>query len=131
MPKTEAGASVPTPAEEHRYGRIVLVGYGRVGSLVGQELKSRGRSFTVIEERGEMAEAAKLDGAEVIIGNAVDDKILRSAELENAAKLIVAIPEGFDAGQIVQRSEEHTSELQSLMRNSYAVFCLKKKKLNT
>src|SRR3546814_8552466 len=28
----------------------------------------------------------------------------------------------------VTRSEEHTSELQSLMRNSYAVFCLKKKK---
>src|SRR3546814_9164268 len=28
----------------------------------------------------------------------------------------------------VLRSEEHTSELQSLMRNSYAVFCLKKKK---
>src|SRR3546814_5273935 len=30
-----------------------------------------------------------------------------------------------------QRSEEHTSELQSLMRNSYAVFCLKKKKQKT
>src|SRR3546814_3187229 len=29
------------------------------------------------------------------------------------------------------RSEEHTSELQSLMRTSYAVFCLKKKKTNT
>src|SRR3546814_8550516 len=29
------------------------------------------------------------------------------------------------------RSEEHTSELQSLMRHSYAVFCLKKKKSNT
>src|SRR3546814_3954835 len=29
------------------------------------------------------------------------------------------------------RSEEHTSELQSLMRNSYAVFCLKKKKKRT
>src|SRR3546814_6910099 len=28
-----------------------------------------------------------------------------------------------------QRSEEHTSELQSLMRSSYAVFCLKKKKI--
>src|SRR3546814_1100620 len=28
-----------------------------------------------------------------------------------------------------ERSEEHTSELQSLMRNSYAVFCLKKKKI--
>src|SRR3546814_2627755 len=31
------------------------------------------------------------------------------------------------AGQIGARSEEHTSELQSLMRISYAVFCLKKK----
>src|SRR3546814_4941280 len=32
------------------------------------------------------------------------------------------------AGRLEQRSEEHTSELQSLMRISYAVFCLKKKK---
>src|SRR3546814_13120037 len=31
-------------------------------------------------------------------------------------------------GDLRIRSEEHTSELQSLMRNSYAVFCLKKKK---
>src|SRR3546814_2017796 len=35
------------------------------------------------------------------------------------------------AGDADQRSEEHTSELQSLMRISYAVFCLKKKKKNT
>src|SRR3546814_2976614 len=34
------------------------------------------------------------------------------------------------ADAIRKRSEEHTSELQSLMRNSYAVFCLKKKKTN-
>src|SRR3546814_18625481 len=32
--------------------------------------------------------------------------------------------------QDLERSEEHTSELQSLMRISYAVFCLKKKKFN-
>src|SRR3546814_1114961 len=32
---------------------------------------------------------------------------------------------------IKERSEEHTSELQSLMRISYAVFCLKKKKITT
>src|SRR3546814_3465642 len=38
-----------------------------------------------------------------------------------------------EAAQIIQemRSEEHTSELQSLMRISYAVFCLKKKKQNS
>src|SRR3546814_5766353 len=33
--------------------------------------------------------------------------------------------------RMAPRSEEHTSELQSLMRISYAVFCLKKKKQNT
>src|SRR3546814_4043999 len=32
-------------------------------------------------------------------------------------------------GLLIARSEEHTSELQSLMRTSYAVFCLKKKKI--
>src|SRR3546814_1905121 len=41
----------------------------------------------------------------------------------------------FRAGDLFRlahgRSEEHTSELQSLMRNSYAVFCLKKKKTTT
>src|SRR3546814_4227634 len=34
-------------------------------------------------------------------------------------------------GCAIFRSEEHTSELQSLMRNSYAVFCLKKKNVQT
>src|SRR3546814_9808325 len=34
------------------------------------------------------------------------------------------------SGLLAFRSEEHTSELQSLMRISYAVFCLKKKKIN-
>src|SRR3546814_3460846 len=36
--------------------------------------------------------------------------------------------DGAGDGQDGRRSEEHTSELQSLMRSSYAVFCLKKKK---
>src|SRR3546814_7199974 len=41
----------------------------------------------------------------------------------------VTITVGGTAGAITARSEEHTSELQSLMRISYAVFCLKKKKI--
>src|SRR3546814_8400615 len=47
---------------------------------------------------------------------------------------IVKLVEGecvfVEAGVENDRSEEHTSELQSLMRISYAVFCLKKKKIN-
>src|SRR3546814_3434157 len=43
------------------------------------------------------------------------------------AQVEVAVPEA----DVLARSEEHTSELQSLMRISYAVFCLKKQKQNT
>src|SRR3546814_6496826 len=57
-----------------------------------------------------------------------DDRAIltAAAKAEEAASLLLKlggkiIPEQFD------RSEEHTSELQSLMRISYAVFCLKKK----
>src|SRR3546814_6174798 len=50
-----------------------------------------------------------------------DEHVRENASLEDMAKLRPAFrKEG--------RSEEHTSELQSLMRISYAVFCLKKKK---
>src|SRR3546814_1430706 len=37
----------------------------------------------------------------------------------------------FMEGKLLKRSEEHTSELQSLMRSSYAVFCLKKTKIKS
>src|SRR3546814_1003425 len=45
-----------------------------------------------------------------------------------AAKYVDAFFRNIDWEVVDRRSEEHTSELQSLMRISYAVFCLKKKK---
>src|SRR3546814_3570758 len=59
----------------------------------------------------------------------------RSRDLESLPEHVVAInPDGVQSGgdrrpfdRRNDRSEEHTSELQSLMRISYAVFCLKKK----
>src|SRR3546814_5824960 len=50
-----------------------------------------------------------------------------SADFEDVG-LKQAIEGGYIPGPRIIRSEEHTSELQSLMRISYAVFCLKKKK---
>src|SRR3546814_3472929 len=45
-----------------------------------------------------------------------------------APSLPIATPASSPAIALQLRSEEHTSELQSLMRNSYAVFCWKKKR---
>src|SRR3546814_1692868 len=49
----------------------------------------------------------------------------------SALKMNGAAAGSLSLNKVGQRSEEHTSELQSLMRISYAVFCLKKKKYNT
>src|SRR3546814_7888745 len=46
-----------------------------------------------------------------------------------AAWIIFQARKAWESDNAAERSEEHTSELQSLMRISYAVFCLKKKKL--
>src|SRR3546814_10325341 len=54
-----------------------------------------------------------------------DDKPLREGDIIN-----VDVTPMVDGWHGDTRSEEHTSELQSLMRTSYAVFCLKKKKTN-
>src|SRR3546814_2933829 len=68
----------------------------------------------------------------------IDEPLVsRAVILVVVAFLITVVVYGVVAGivkmddvglSLTQRSEEHTSELQSLMRISYAVFCLKKKK---
>src|SRR3546814_10319624 len=55
--------------------------------------------------------------------------VIEIVDFEDALRAFVASLEDVpDIGLISLRSEEHTSELQSLMRISYAVFCLKKQK---
>src|SRR3546814_6840767 len=54
------------------------------------------------------------------------EKQIRRGVHRSTRQLEAAIKANIDTVN-AQRSEEHTSELQSLMRNSYAVFCLKKK----
>src|SRR3546814_9798728 len=53
---------------------------------------------------------------------------VRPADLHGNAVRCIRHRQRGPFGQCADRSEEHTSELQSLMRISYAVFCLKKKK---
>src|SRR3546814_8078680 len=59
---------------------------------------------------------------------ALDHRGLRRVDVADGA-LEVRLVEA-DIDRLLRRSEEHTSELQSLMRISYAVFCLKKKTTN-
>src|SRR3546814_7222998 len=58
----------------------------------------------------------------------IDVEVTSVKHLSNIIAALRAMPVITSVARARGRSEEHTSELQSLMRNSYAVFCLKKKK---
>src|SRR3546814_2420135 len=65
----------------------------------------------------------------IVIGRDLPHPDLTTAEMIRAVEYVVPAIEVVDsrvANWDIRRSEEHTSELQSLMRISYAVFCLKK-----
>src|SRR3546814_6718727 len=53
----------------------------------------------------------------------------RTAQVPSMWMWAISLAKPSSAPPLVSRSEEHTSELQSLMSISYAVFCLKKKKI--
>ena len=105
-------ALVTTKLKEH----VVLVGYGRVGSLVGQALKSSGRPFLVIEYTDDKADELKAQGIEMIVGNAAQPDIAAAANIVGASFLIVAIPDAFEAGQVVEQARHSNSALQILAR---------------
>src|SRR3546814_1683493 len=97
-----------------------------------------------MEERGQMAEAlspkllragieraiARFNLGEGLALNAQERAILADDVQDEIAGLgpLEPLLREYREVEVIGRSEEHTSELQSLMRNSYAVLCLKKNK---
>ncbi|HYK79557.1 MAG TPA: YbaL family putative K(+) efflux transporter [Micropepsaceae bacterium] len=95
---------------------IVLIGYGRVGSLVGKALKERNEAFLVIEDADRLVASLRASDIEVLPGNAVRPDVMEAANIRGARLLIVAIPNGFEAGQIVERSRALNMRLQIVAR---------------
>jgi CPA2 family monovalent cation:H+ antiporter-2 len=97
-------------------GHDVLIGYGRVGSLIGKALAGQGTKMVVVETNDDGIETARQDGAEVIVGNAADSEILTAANVAGARRLFVTIPEPFEAGQAVQQARSANPALDILAR---------------
>ena len=97
-------------------GHDILIGYGRVGSLIGQALTRRGVKMLVIETSDDGIEKARQDGAEVLVGNAADPEILAAANVIGAKRLFVTIPEPFEAGQAVEQARAANPTLDILAR---------------
>ena len=117
----EAGTPIALPSpqalrvsalEDH----IVLVGYGRVGGLVGETLRERGTPFLVIEDGD--AIVAKLDklNVETLSGNAANADVLRAANLEKARCLVLAIPNAFEAARVARYARTVNPQIRIIAR---------------
>lgn len=83
----------------------ILVGYGRVGRRVAEGLRESGWPLLVIETGEGTARALQENGVIIITGNAADPAVLDAANLATARLVIVAIPNVFEAGQIVAQAK--------------------------
>eukprot|EP01133_Synstelium_polycarpum_P028825 gene28825-35109_t len=102
----------PTTLTNH----AVLIGYGRVGSLVGDALKEVGKPFLVIEDADKTVAKLRDDDVETIVGNAANGDVLAAANLAEARQLIIAIPNAFEAGQIVVKARAANPAISILAR---------------
>jgi len=99
-PEPEPDAPLPPTSLA---GHAVLIGYGRVGSRVGEDLIAKGEALLVIEERRLVVESLRARGIEAILGNAAQEGMLEAANIAGARWLISAIPNPFESANLVEQ----------------------------
>ncbi|QTH22772.1 Kef family K(+) transporter [Rhizorhabdus wittichii] len=113
MPEKVTDEAAPPPPPR---GHVVLIGYGRVGSLVGRKLLEAGEQVTIIEAQPDATGLPEHPNATVLIGNACEASPLDQARLEKARLLCIAIAEGFEVGQIVERARKANPAIRIIAR---------------
>ena len=88
---------IPLQSTDH----VILVGGGRIGSLVAQRLQQSQVPLVIVELDAQPIERLRGQGHTVIRGNAVLPETLAQAGIARARALIVAIPNSFEAGEII------------------------------
>jgi monovalent cation:H+ antiporter-2, CPA2 family len=97
-----AHASPPPPPRR----RAVLVGYGRVGSLIGKALDGAMAEYSVIEDRVDLVEQLQQRGIAAVAGNAITREVMEASNVAEADLLFVTVPDGFEAGRIVELARQ-------------------------
>ncbi|MFO1186664.1 MAG: YbaL family putative K(+) efflux transporter [Alphaproteobacteria bacterium] len=108
-----AAAAAPEPVAPPKHAAVI--GYGRVGSAICAALSRRRVPVTVIEIE-EIDAAGVPAGVKIVRGNAANPAILRHADLANAECLYVAVPDGFEAAEIVEEAKRANPTLRIVAR---------------
>jgi monovalent cation:H+ antiporter-2, CPA2 family len=105
-----------SPVATRLEGHTILVGHGRVGSIVADALKKSSQPFLIIEDADNVVAKLRDSNVETIVGNAARSDVLKSANPGGARYLLIAIPEAFEAGQIVQQARAANPGIRIIAR---------------
>jgi monovalent cation:proton antiporter-2 (CPA2) family protein len=106
-----------TPADTiDEVGEVIVVGFGRVGSVTGRFLRANGVKPTVLEHDSDRVETLRTLGLKVFYGDGSRHDLLRAAGAEEAKLLILAIDEQDKIRKVLDAVETHFPHLQVLVR---------------
>ena len=97
----------------------VIVGYGRVGSLLGQQLLEADIPLVVVENSRPRVEALREQGIRAVLGNAARAETMELARLDCARWLLLTIPNGYEAGEVVVAAREKRKDIEIIARAHY------------
>lgn len=97
----------------------LLVGFGRVGSLLGEKLMAAGIPLVVIETSRTRVDELRERGIRAVLGNAANEEIMNLAHLDCARWLLLTIPNGYEAGEIVASAREKCPSIEIIARAHY------------
>ncbi|KOY62727.1 cation:proton antiport protein [Photorhabdus heterorhabditis] len=100
-------------------GHIIIVGYGRIGSLLCQRLQEQAFPLVVIENTRAKFEELGEQGISAVMGNAASKDIMSLARLDCACSLLLTIPNGYEAGEIIASAREVRPDLNIIVRADY------------
>ncbi len=107
---------IAPPQKTRKTGHAIVIGHGRVGSLIAAGLAARQVPFLVVELSEDRMRELSAAGVEVIAGNAAQSDTLEATNPAAARCLVVAIPETFEAGQVVQQVRAMNPDLHIVAR---------------
>jgi CPA2 family monovalent cation:H+ antiporter-2 len=118
--RLEVADARATNGMEALRGHVVIVGFGRVGSTIGEALGREGVPYVVVERNRELVESLRARGMHALFGDASRPGILEHAHLENASVLVIAAPGAFQTREVLERARRINPDVDTVVRTHSA-----------
>lgn len=107
---------LPSEKKQALKEMVVLVGHGRVGKYISENLRSAKIEFVIIDSNRQRIEWLRNRGLNAIVGDAANEKVLMEAAIEKAIAIIVVVPNPFEARKVVEAARLIKPDIKVLIR---------------